>query len=289
MVVCVCRERVGLGVVFKARRGHPKVIKSRSEATSFIRETKVAAGAAAVAWPAALIYQQKQPRTSCKNLPLSRFIYFFFFSFLVTSCGACFGFCNGPPPPVWDSAISPTGISFCFTILIIICSSFTGAHSTISAFLITFSAAAAAAAGSAAAAAARGCGCCVVSFSFSPSRPWFRKSFSMALGIFAMCVRSLSLLLAGRQNAFFRVIHDFIFIYTLLLLLLLDVWRWRRRRYAGGDCCCHNDYAKAVRAEKSVFLFLIWFFFVVGRLGCLLQSPRWNRSCETGTYIYFLN
>ena len=97
MVVCVCRERVGLGVVFKARRGHPKVIKSRSEATSFIRETKVAAGAAAVAWPAALIYQQKQPRTSCKNLPLSRFIYFFFFSFLVTSCGACFGFCNGPP------------------------------------------------------------------------------------------------------------------------------------------------------------------------------------------------
>lgn len=94
----MCRERVGLGVVFKARRGHPKVIKSRSEATSFIRETKVAAGAAAVAWPAALIYQQKQPRTSCKNLPLSRFIYFFlFFSFLVTSCGACFGFCNGPP------------------------------------------------------------------------------------------------------------------------------------------------------------------------------------------------
>ena len=75
----MCRERVGLGVVFKARRGHPKVIKSRSEATSFIRETKVAAGAAAVAWPAALIYQQKQPRTSCKNLPLSRFIYFFFF------------------------------------------------------------------------------------------------------------------------------------------------------------------------------------------------------------------
>lgn len=165
----MCRERVGLGVVFKARRGHPKVIKSRSEATSFIRETKVAAGAAAVAWPAALIYQQKQPRTSCKNLPLSRFIYFFFFfPFWLQVAALVLGFAMAPPP-VWDSAISPTGISFCFTILIIICSSFTGAHSTISAFLITFSAAAAA--GSAAAAAARGCGCCVVSFSFSPSRP----------------------------------------------------------------------------------------------------------------------